>query len=72
MLISFQETLENILREKIIKLIFGKREHGNLKKIAFREQGNMAIYFFREHGTSWEGLFSGIALHASKQCLISY
>ena len=27
---------------------------------------------FREHGTAWEGLLNGIALHASRQCLISY
>ena len=40
-------------------------------KIAFSEQGNMANYF-REYGTSLEGVFCEVALHASRQCLISY
>ena len=53
------------------KLIFGNREHENLENCfdGTRKQGQL---FFREHGTSWVGLFSGVALHVSRQCLISY
>ena len=45
MLISFQETLENILREQVNKIYFGEQGAWKFRKLFFREEGNMANYF---------------------------
>ena len=55
---SFQETLENILWEQGSKTNFMGTENMVILKITFREHSRLFL--------GREGLFSGVALHASR------